>query len=431
MIRLDHHRSVEFCDGWRRRDFLRAGSIGALGLSDYLALRARGAVSKDVNVILLFLVGGPSQLDTWDMKPEAPSHIRGPYRPIKTNAPGVEISEIFPRTARHADKFAVLRTLHHNAAAVHDTGHQLMQTGRLFEHGVEHPHLGSAAAMLAGGDEFGHVVLPCPIGATGGNLPHGQTAGFLGCEHDPFVVRADPDRAASWRDVLDDAVRTVEETGDARLDDADVHRAYAVLSSSAAREAFDLGRESWEDRRRYGMNRFGQSCLLAKRLVRSGVRFVTVNMFETVFDEITWDIHGTSPFSPIEAYSDQVGPMFDRAYAALLGDLAATGELEKTLVVATGEFGRTPKINPVGGRDHWTECWSMLAAGGGVQGGQIVGESDARGAEPKERPITPAEVAATVYHAMGIDPATAIPGPDGAALRLVDDGAEPIRELFG
>ena len=199
MFRLDDHKAVQFCDGMRRRDFLHAGSVGmlGLGLSDFLSLKAQGAVAKDksdVNVIMLFLVGGPSQLDTWDMKPNAPSEIRGPYKPIKTNVPGIEISEIFPRMARHADKWSLVRTLYHNAAAVHDTGHQMMQTGRLFQGGLKHPHIGSVLGKLRGpkGDVPAHVLLPRPIGNTGGNMPHGQDAGYLGKAHDPFVLNADP-----------------------------------------------------------------------------------------------------------------------------------------------------------------------------------------------------------------------------------------------
>jgi uncharacterized protein (DUF1501 family) len=202
------------------------------------------------------------------------------------------------------------------------------------------------------------------------------------------------------------------------------------MSSEKARAAFDLARESAETKQRYGQNRFGQSCLLAKRLVESGVRFVTINMFETVFDEITWDIHGSSPFSPIECYSNQVGPMFDNAFTSLIEDLAQTGMLDNTLVLAMGEFGRTPRINPAGGRDHWPGCWPMVIAGGGIQGGRVVGESDATAAEPKTRPTTPAEVAATVYHATGIDLATQLPGPDGKLIGIVDEGVEPIHELF-
>ena len=458
MFRLDHQKAVSFCDGLRRRDFLHAGSAGmlGLGLTDFLSLKAQGAVHKDksdINVIMLFLVGGPSQLDTWDMKPNAPSEIRGPYKPIKTNVPGIEISEIFPRMARNADKWSLVRTLYHTAAAVHDTGHQMMQTGRLFQGGLNHPHMGSVLGKLRGpkGDVPPHVLLPRPIGNTGGNMPHGQDAGYLGKAHDPFVLNADPSepnfevpdmlppdyisavritRRRKWRDMIDDAVKHFEEVPDAKLLDTTFHQAYTLMSSKKARAAFDLTQESDDTRKRYGWNRFGQSCLMAKRLIEAGVRFVTVNMFETVFDEITWDIHGSSPFSPIECYSNLVGPMFDNGFTSLVEDLSRTGMLDNTMIVATGEFGRTPKINPAGGRDHWPACWPVVMAGGGIQGGRVVGESDGIGGAPKSRPTTPAEVAATVYHGLGIDLETELPGPQSRPIRVVDHGVEPIMELF-
>src|SRR5215475_491738 len=198
MFRLDADKPVEFCDGLRRRDFLHAGSLSflGLGLSQFFGLKALGAIDKqkDTNCIMLFLVGGPSQLDTWDMKPNAPVEIRGPYKPTKTNVPGIEISEIFPKTAQHADKFSIIRSVYHTAAAVHDTGHQMMQTGRLFTGGVEHPHVGCALGYLKGGrgELPPHVLLPKPIGRTGGNLPHGHSAGYLGKQYDPFILNADP-----------------------------------------------------------------------------------------------------------------------------------------------------------------------------------------------------------------------------------------------
>ncbi len=457
MIRLDAEKKVRFCDGLTRRDFLHAGSLSYLGLSlpSFLGLKALGAVNqqRDVNVIMLFLVGGPSQLDTWDMKPEAPAEIRGPYKPIKTNVSGIQVSEVFPKMARHADKWAVVRTLYHTAAAVHDTGHQMMQTGRLFQGGIEYPHVGCVLSKLRGpkGDVPAHVLLPRPIGNTGGNMPHGQNAGFLGKLYDPFVLNADPsepnfkvpdmlppdympalrvERRRNWREMIDQSVKQFESAPDARLLDSTFHQAYTLMSSARAREAFDLNKEPEESRSRYGKNRFGQSCLLARRLIEAGVRFVTVNMFETVFDEITWDIHGSSPFSPISCYRDLVGPMFDAAYTTLLEDLERRGLLDTTLVVAMGEFGRTPKVNPAGGRDHWPQCWSILFAGGGVRGGQAVGESDEIGSAPRTRPVTPAEVAATIYHALGIPLDTELPGASGRPIRLVDHGVEAIHELF-
>ncbi len=457
MFRLDAERPVSFCDGLRRRDFLHAGALPFLGLSlsDLFALKASGAVpaDKDINVILLFLVGGPSQLDTWDMKPEAPAEIRGPYKPIPTNVDGIRISEIFPRMARHADKYSLVRSVYHTAAAVHDTGHQMMQTGRLFTGGIEYPHYGCVLSKLKGprGDSPPHVLLPRPIGNTGGNLPHGQTAGFLGKTYDPFVLNADPsaknfqvpdllppgylpamrvDRRLAWRKLVDSTVKDFEASPDAKLLDSTFDQAYTLMSSEKAREAFALDTEPEKVRQKYGQNRFGQSCLLARRLVESGVRFVTVNMFETVFDEITWDIHGSRPFSPIQCYSNEVGPMFDNAYSSLLEDLAERGMLSNTLVLATGEFGRTPKINPAGGRDHWPQCWTMVFAGGGVKGGRIVGASDEIGGYPSDRPVTPGEVAATVYTALGIDLEKELPGPSGRPIPLVDRGVAGIGELF-
>jgi hypothetical protein len=409
---------------------------------------------NDVNVILLFLVGAPSQLDTWDMKPEAPSEVRGPYKPIPTNVPGIRISEVFPRMAKHADKFALLRSVHYAGVAVHDAGHQVMQTGRLFQAGLEYPHVGSIYGYLKGprGDVPPHVLLPKPIGNTGGNMPHGQTAGFLGKPHDPFALMADPsapdfrvpdlrppdyltpiraDRRRSLRPVVDGTVKAFEASPQARLMDSSFEQAYRLISSAKAREAFDLAKEAEAVKDRYGRNRFGMSCLLARRLVEAGVRFVTVNMFETVFNEITWDIHGSAPFSPISAYGDLLGPMFDHAYSSLLEDLADRGMLEKTLVIATGEFGRTPKINPAGGRDHWPQCWSMVWAGGGIKGGQVVGASDEIGAYPKDRPASAASVAATILQAIGVDIESDLPGPQNRPLPVVDRGVEPIKELFG
>jgi len=458
MFRLDADRPVEFCDGLRRRDFLHAGCLSflGLGLPQAFNLQAQGAVDsdkKDVNCIHLMLVGGPSQLDTWDPKPNAPIEIRGPYKAIHTNVPGIEISENFSRMAKHADKYALIRSVYHTAAAVHDTGHQMMQTGRLFQGGIEYPNVGCVLAKLKGSksDVPPYVLMPRPIGNTGGNMPHGQNAGFLGKGFDPFVLNADPsdpnfkvpdmlppdyltalrvDRRRDWREMIDKSVSRFETSQDARLLDSTFHQAYTLMSSQKAREAFELHKEPQAIRDKYGLNRFGQSCLLARRLIEAGVRFVTVNMFETVFDEITWDIHGSKPFSPISCYRDLVGPMFDMAYSSLLEELSQRGLLDKTMVLATGEFGRTPKVNPAGGRDHWPQCWTILMAGGGIKGGQVIGASDEIAAAPKDRPTTPGQVAATVFRALGIDPSTELPGPGGRPTPLVDRGTEPIAELF-
>jgi hypothetical protein len=458
MFRLDADRPVEFCDGLRRRDFLHAGCLSflGLGLPQVFGLQAQGAVDsekKDVNCIHLMLVGGPSQLDTWDPKPNAPVEIRGPYKAINTNVSGIQISENFPRMAKHADKYALIRSCYHTAAAVHDTGHQMMQTGRLFQGGIEYPNFGCVLGKLKGskGDVPPYVLMPRPIGNTGGNMPHGQSAGFLGKGFDPFVLNADPadpnfkvpdmlppdyltalrvDRRRDWREMIDKSVSMFETSQDARLLDSTFHQAYTLMSSAKAREAFELHKEPQDVREKYGMNRFGQSCLLARRLIEAGVRFVTINMFETVFDEITWDIHGSKPFSPISCYRDLVGPMFDMAYSSLLVELSERGLLDKTMVLATGEFGRTPKVNPAGGRDHWPQCWTILMAGGGIKGGQVIGASDEIGGAPRDRPTTPGQVAATVFSSLGIDPGTELPGAGGRPIPLVDRGTEPISELL-
>lgn len=352
--------------GWTRRDLLRNSllSAGALGMGK------ASAASPARSCIFLFLVGGPSQLDTWDPKPDAPSHVRGDTRSLRTNVSGIRISENFPRMARRADKYALIRGCHHTALAVHDTGCQLMQTGRLFENGVEHPHIGCVAAKAFATTP--HFLLGGPIGNTGGNMPHGQTAGPLGPEYEPVA-----------------------------------------LSAARSGVAYEPGNV----RARYGATPFGENCLAARRLVERGARFVTVNMFHTVFDTPTWDIHGTAPFTSIKTHREIVCPMFDQAYSALVEDLSARGLLESTMVVATGEFGRSPRINAAGGRDHWPQCWTLCIAGGGVCGGQVIGSSDAIAAEPKERPVSPPEVIATIAHGLRL--------PQGAV-----PSVSPIYELF-
>jgi len=454
MLRIDADHPVSFCDGLRRRDFLHIGALSfvGLGLSSLFSLRAQGAVDpkRNSNCIFLFLVGGPSQLDTWDMKPNTPSEIRGPYRPIATNVDGIQVCEIFPRMARLADKYSLVRTVYHTGVN-HDTGHQRMQTGRVTLGGVTHPHIGCVYSKVRGatGDLPSHVLLPRSIG--GDNLNHGQDAGYLGRAFDPFYLNADPslpdfvipdllppdhipairlEKRRSLRQIVDGTIRDFEKSADARLLDTSFEQGYRLISSGKAREAFELRREPEDVRQRYGSNRFGQSCLLSRRLVEAGVPFVTVNMFDGVNNDVNWDIHGAPPFSPIGCYKDQIGPMFDNAYSSLLEDLHQRGLLESTLVVAMGEFGRNPKINPAGGRDHWPNCATIVLAGGGVKGGRIVGVSDEIGAYPKDRPVTPEEVMATIYHSLGIGLETELEGPQGRPITVVDRGHEHIQELF-
>jgi hypothetical protein len=429
--------------------------MAGIGLAQYMQLKAEGAVDtkKDVNGIMIFNLGAPSQLDTWDLKPNAPAEIRGPFQPIATAAPGLMVSEMFPGMARHGSRISLVRTVYHTAAAVHDTGHQMMQTGRLFAGGMESPHVGCALGFLKGrqGDLPPHVVLPEKMGATGGNLPHGQEAGFLGKQHDPFVLNADPsakdfrvpdllppsdlpivraDRRRKLREAVESSVSQFETSPRAKLMDASFEQAYRLMTSAQAREAFALEQEPDAVRDRYGRNRFGQCLLLARRLVERGVRFVTVNTFLTVFNEITWDIHGSVPFTSIEGMRKTVAPLFDQGVSALLDDLAERGMLAHTIVPVLGEFGRTPKINPAGGRDHWPQCWTVWFAGGGIQGGRVVGESDEVGGYPAERPVTTSEIVATIYKALGIDLEHLLPGPQRRPVPVVDSGVREIRELF-
>jgi hypothetical protein len=454
MLSLASSKSVRFCDGWTRRDFLRVGSLaaGAVGVSLADLSRGEGARrGSDANCILLFLVGGPSHLDTWDPKPDAPAHIRGPFRPIPTNVPGIHIGEHFPRMARMADRYALVRSVYHRAAPVHETGHQLLQTGHLCRDGLEYPHYGAVLAHLRGPRRRGmpaSVIVPRTIGNTGVSVSHGQGAGYLGEGCQLFVcadaagavppggdftapTRVDPARPRSRHELLaavDSAQRTFDATAASR-EPGDV-RGLDQIFARNTRPAFDIAAESDALRERYGRNTFGQSCLLARRLVEHGVRLVTVNMFDTVYDRVTWDCHAAAGGlgSTLGDYRDTLCPMFDQAYTALLEDLHQRGMLANTLVVAMGEFGRTPRLNPRGGRDHWPGVWSVLFAGGGVRGGQVVGASDRIGAEPRDRPVSAAEVAATVYHALGIDRGTRLPGPDGRRLPVVE--ADPVAEVF-
>jgi uncharacterized protein (DUF1501 family) len=455
MLSLETPTGVKQCNGLSRRDFLRVGALTAgagLSLADLARLHGADSDRKDINCIILFLIGGPSQLDTWDPKPQAPDDVRGPFRPIATNVPGIQISEHFPLMARMADRYAILRSVHHKSAPIHETGHQLMQTGRLFQGGKEYPHYGSVVSHLRGPRAKGtpaFAILPGPIASTGVSVSHGQTAGFLGKEHDPvYPLQSDDDLVIRVKggesldlarlpsrnalvEALDRADCTLDQLASQGVINPPYEQAFASILSSEGKKAFDLAGENENRRTRYGWNTFGQSCLLARRLIEQGVRLVTVNMFDTVFNQITWDCHadGSSLPTTLDDYRDTLCPMFDAAYTALLEDLIQRGLFERTMVVAMGEFGRTPQLNPRGGRDHWPGVWSILFAGAGVRGGQVIGSSDALGAEPKDRPISPQEVAASIYYGLGIDPRTRVMGPDNQSIPLAD--AEPIAELFG
>ena len=458
MLNLTDRGTAHTCNGLSRRDFMQVGTLGAIGLSlpQYLAASEQAAVDKkddDRACIMIFNLGAPSQVDTFDMKPDAPSEIRGPFKPISTASDEIQISEIFPGHAKNADKFSLVRSCHHTGAAVHDAGWQMMQTGRQFAGGVETPHAGAVLSYLRGRktDLPAHVVLPETMGRGGGNLPNGQAGGFLGKAHDPFALMADPSqpnfkvpdllpppeigearlqRRRRMREVVDSTLKNFEATENAQLLDSNFQAAYRLMTSPAAREAFDLSKEPQKVRERYGMTRFGQSCLLARRLIEGGVRFVTINTFLTVFDEITWDIHGSKPFTSIEGMKNIVAPLYDAGYSALIEDLNERGLLDKTLVCNLAEFGRTPRVNPAAGRDHWPQCFTTYFAGGGVVGGQVVGRSDPIGGVPAERPVDPGNIAATIFHSLGLDIESHLPGPAGRPFPLVDFGKREIHELF-
>jgi hypothetical protein len=458
MLNLTDRGTAHTCDGLTRRDFMQVGTLGAIGLSlpQYLAANEQGAVSKqddDRACIMIFNLGAPSQLDTFDMKPNAPAEIRGPFNPISTASDAIQISEIFPGHAKVADKFSLVRSCYHTGAAVHDAGWQMMQTGRQFAGGVETPHVGAVLSYLRGRktDLPAFVVLPETMGRGGGNLPNGQAGGFLGKAHDPFALMADPsqpnfkvpdllpppeigearlERRRRMRDVVDSTLKNFEATENAQLLDSNFQAAYRLMTSPQARDAFDLSKEPTKVRERYGMTRFGQCCLLARRLIEGGVRFVTINTFLTVFDEITWDIHGSKPFTSIEGMKNIVAPLYDTAYSALIEDLDQRGMLDKTMVCNLAEFGRTPRVNPAAGRDHWPQCFTTYFAGGGVQGGQVVGRSDPIGGVPAERPVDPGNIAATIFHSLGLNIESHLPGPAGRPFPLVDIGKREIHELF-
>ncbi len=458
MLNITGDGIAHTCSGVTRRDFLQVGTLGALGLSlpQLMVAKEKGLIDKKKDnraAIMIFNLGAPSQLDTFDPKPDAPLEVRGPFKTIKTASKDIQLTEILPLHAKMADKFSVVRSCYHTQAAVHDVGWQMMQTGRKFTGGVKTPHIGSVVDYLRGRktDLPAHVILPETMGRGGGNLPNGQAGGFLGKAYDPFDLQADPSkpnfkvpdllppkeigtarmqRRRKIRDIVDGTVKNFEASEDAKLLDGNFQSAYRLMTSKEAREAFDLSKEPKKVRERYGMNRFGQCCLLARRLIEAGVRFVTINTFLTVFNEITWDIHGSKPFTTIDGMKNIVAPMYDQAYSALISDLYDRGMLDDTLVCNLQEFGRTPKVNPSGGRDHWPQCYTCYFAGGGVQGGRVVGASDPMGGVPVDRPTPPGDVAATIFHSLGFDLHKVLPGPSGRPFPLVDVGRKEIKELF-
>jgi uncharacterized protein (DUF1501 family) len=375
--------------GVSRRDFLRVGSLSMVSMS--MAEKARLQADEDPlarkNCILIMMTGGPSQLETFDPKPDAPSGIRGPMKAISSSVPGTIVSEGLPKLAQRADQFSLIRSIYHDAAPIHETGFQLLQTGRLSTGGVKQPSFGSVIArkFRPRGEMPTNVVLPRLLGETGVTAYRGQEAGFLGEEFEPATATSAEEETAS----------------------------------------LSVENEPEQIKQQYGNHRFGQLCLQARQLVENGVRCVTVNLFDSLAGEITFDTHGHKSDSPgtVFDYRDILCPQFDQAVSALLDDLQQRGLLDDTLVLATGEFGRTPTINASSGRDHWTKAWSGLIAGGGIAGGQVIGATDSTASAPIDRPIHLAELTATVYQAMGLNPDSILAAGDGAELALCDHAA--------
>ena len=409
--------SAKNCSGICRREFLQVGGLGILGLSLADALRAQtaphggqaGRRSSETSCIFIFLEGGPSQLETFDPKPAAPVDVRGPYGSTATGVPGVRFCELLPMLAERMGRCALIRSL---------TGFTGAHTSRpILTGSVEgQTTYGAVIARLKGPAG----VMP-PYIHLGGKLfnSRGVGGGVLGTAYDPieipdptgtkvqlpdFVLSANvsAERFRSRRDLLTaiDRMRAAAHASPAVAKmDAARQGAVALLTSPKVREAFDLAREKEATRARYGANFFGQSLLMARRLVEAGTRFVQVKWYDW---DGAWDIHGFNS-TGIERMEEELCPRFDQGMAALLDDLQERGLSSSTLVVAVGEMGRTPKINKWGGRDHWGGCLPALLFGGGVPGGVVVGESDARAAYPSTQPVYPAEFAATLYRRLGIN----------------------------
>jgi hypothetical protein len=431
-----------------------AGAAGAL-LADLnrLATAAPTKTAKAKSVILIFNCGAPSHIDLWDMKPEATDTIRGEFRPIATNVAGIQVSEIMPELARRVDKLAIVRSVHHRQAS-HNAGMYYSIVGRPYRidstlinpSPTDYPCFGTLVGWLAKRDGYTgavppYVITPEPHCDSKVYLTPGQFGGCLGSKYDPFVLQADPNAAdfkvrnlrlnddlttqrleqrSELLGKLGTSSRPVPSQSAAEYD-ARRNEATALVSTGDAAKAFDLSKEPTAIRERYGRHTWGQSHLLARRLVEHGTRFVTtVNG-----PSITWDTHEDN-FGRLK---NRLVPPMQQAYAALLDDLSERGLLDTTLVIWMGDFGRTPTINKTAGRDHWPQCNTVVFAGGGVTGGQLIGASDKTGAYPTERPVTPADLHATVFRLLGYDPSSITYHTSDGRPTLLSDGT-PIRELL-
>jgi hypothetical protein len=439
-IRIDQGRDCR-CDGVSRRGFLRAGALalGGLSLADLLrheAFAAGGAGKSDkaMNVILLWQGGGPSHMDMWDLKPQAPSEFRGSFNPIRSNLSGYQVSEHMPRTAKVCDRLAILRSVTHPDSG-HESATHMLLTGYKPTNDIpanEMPSYGSIVAKEMGAQTPGfpaYVAVP--------RAPRSSAAAYLGVAYNPFETHGDPnakdfkvrnltaaggitmDRLENRKELLkhfDTLRRDADATGVVEGMDAFSQQAFDLVTSPRVQDAFDVGKEDEKLRDQYGRHTWGQSALLARRLVEAGVRFVTLDIGG-------WDTHSNN----FEELKKKL-PTFDQAYAALIEDLDRRGQLDRTLVLLWGEFGRTPRINSTAGRDHWPGVFTVVMAGGGLKRGVVVGSSDARAEYPKERPISPQDVLATMYHKLGIPRDKAYINEADRPVEILNVGS-PIQEI--
>ncbi len=426
------------CDGVQRRDFLKAGALGlgAFSLGGFLRLASAGevnAAAKAKSAIFINLPGGPSHMDTFDLKPNSAAEFRGEFNPIQTKIPGIEISEHLPQLASNMDKFVILRGVSHTLAA-HRLGSDYVNSGNRPLPSLDFPGYGSVVTKELGGP----ADLPPFVSIPNSN----QRPGYLGVQYAPLHTNATPVKGTPYsvRGIALGNGLTVEDVEQrqgllSRLDTAFAgfeqnsqllegldkfsQQAYSMITSPRARKAFDISQESPAYTEKFGASAFGQSCLLATRLVESGVRFVTVSTGG-------WDTHTNN----WESLKTKLLPSLDTGLAALFAGLQEKGLLESTVVYVTGEFGRTPKINTTrNGRDHYPRCMFMLMAGGGIQGGRVIGESNETAAEPLNDAIRPDDVAASFYHTLGIDHTKEYHTPSGRPVMIVREG-EVLQSLF-
>ncbi len=460
-----------FCDGVTRREALAAGTLGMLGaaLTGGETATRRGRAKS---VIVLYLLGGAATQDMIDLKPNAPAEIRGEFRPIATTVPGIQICEHLPRTSRWLHKMALIRSLTHRAGCHNPlpsyTGWEQMPPDIVSTRDSYPPSMGSVCEYLRRGERDlpDYVYMPCHLGWGQAIRRPGPYAGFLGQRYDALTTECTPTRDPNGPTPA--AGRPVTVLGDARLPDSRLadgvtldrlntrrtlmqqvedqmrsadagpgldqfnrvqQRAFNLLTSTSVRSAFDLDREDPRLRDRYGRTLFGNCALTARRMVERGVRFVNVT-WDLFWDRVpinydAWDTH-TRNFPILK---DVNLPEFDQTYSALMEDLQARGLLDETLVVVMSEMGRTPRVNANGGRDHWTHCYGMWLAGAGIRGGSVCGESDAQASYVKDRPVSPADVCATIYECLGIDPDSTVPDRGGRP-HGVSQGGRPIREIL-